>query len=145
MSLPVSLPVGLIYKGVMIKRETKLIRFIKDECANFDKHYQKCHYAAKCKVLNGVRCSYFERNVLITNPDYKFRPPGYDYSKLFAEYATLTKTKTGKVKQRKCNYCSEPVGYRQRLCRKCREFKRRNSYRNYRNSKKSQAPQLTAF
>jgi len=124
-------------------KDSTITTFLKDNCANYDRYYQSCLFADSCKVFDGQRCGYFERYVL-GPPDYKFKLPGYDYAKLFAQYAELTKTKKQAVKVRRCD-CGEPVGYRQRLCEKCMGLKRRDSYRKYRNSKKDQAPQLTAF
>ena len=121
-----------------------LAAFITSECGNYDRHYGLCVDGEICKVLAGRRCGYFERNVLIVNRDYKYRLPGCDYSKLFAQYSHQTNAGTNKIKTRRCG-CGEPLGYRQRLCEKCLGLKRRDSYRKYRNSKKSQAPQLTAF
>ena len=116
-------------------RETRLLRFIKDECSNYDRYYQNCLLGESCLVFDGRRCAYFERNVLIVNPDYRFRLPGYDYTKLVGEYSEQTKAKTSKVKTRHCA-CGEPIGFRQRLCRKCKESKRRDSYRNSKRSKR---------
>jgi hypothetical protein len=115
--------------------QTTLIRFIKDECANYDAHYGICLLNDKpCMVLAGTRCGYFERCVL-GPPDYPYRLPGYDYAKLFAQYAEQTKANIGKVKQRKCD-CGEPLRMRERYCRKCREHKRRESYRNSKKQKR---------
>ena len=73
-------------------KETTLARFLKDNCASYDKHYQSCLFADSCRVFDGQRCGYFEKCVL-GPPDYKYKLPGYDYAKLFAQYADLTKTK----------------------------------------------------
>ena len=93
-----------------------LKKFIKTECANYDKHYGGCllcwrgcnvsdevHLACLdfepytfCKVDAGERCPFLEGAVL--GPlDYKFRLPDYDYQKLFAQYAEQTNTKTQAV------------------------------------------------
>ena len=81
-------------------RETTLLRFIKDECANYDKHYQECLSGGECKVLKGRPCGYFEKCVL-GPPDYSYRLPGYDYSRLFAKCAEQTGAKKEQVKQRR--------------------------------------------
>ena len=107
----------------MKKKVTRLAKFIKDECSNYDKHYQKCLSFGTCLVFANKRCDYFEHNVLNIDPDYKFRTPGYDYSKLFAQYTKQTNAKTTKVKTRKCQ-CGSPLGYRQRMCEKCRLLRR---------------------
>ena len=72
------------------KKDKSLTGFIKDNCANYDRHYESCLFAESCKVFNGKRCAYFERRVL-GPPGYPYRIPGYDYSRLFAEYAEVTK------------------------------------------------------
>ena len=94
-----------------------LTRFVKDECANYNRHYQTCLDDKPCEVLAGRRCGYFER-VVLCPPDYKFRPPGYDYQKLFAQYAEQTKTDALVVKQRRCG-CGNPLRLRQRYCADC--------------------------
>ena len=107
----------------MKRRETNLVKFIKDECSNF----KVCE---TCLVMDGKRCNHFEKCVLVLDIDYKYRQPGYDYSKLFAQYAQQTKAKVGKVKTRRCG-CGEPVEPRQRLCPACRAKNRRKSKRDY--------------
>lgn len=115
-----------------MKNQT-LIKFVKDECANFDKHYQTCLDDKPCKVLAGCRCGYFEKAVL--GPvDYKFRLPGYDYQKLFAQYAEQTKTKTQVVEQRRCE-CGNPLKLRQRFCADCSRKRRKQAYQKYRQKK----------
>ena len=53
-------------------RQTTLTRFVKDECANYDKHYQECLSGGECKIFNGERCGYFEKSVLGPS-DYPYR------------------------------------------------------------------------
>lgn len=98
-------------------RETNLINFVKEWCANYGRHYQLCSDDAPCRVLNGERCGYFEKFVLCP-PDYKYRLPKWDYQKLFAQYAQLTGAKVGKVKQRRCE-CGEPLQPQRRFCGRC--------------------------
>lgn len=99
------------------KKETKLIGFLKDNCANYDRHYQSCLFADSCKVFDGQRCGYFEKCVL-GPPDYKYKLPGYDYAKLFAQYADQTGAKSQRVKVRRCE-CGTPLRHRQRYCEHC--------------------------
>jgi len=99
------------------KKETKLIGFLKDNRANYDRHYQSCLFADLCKVFDGERCGYFEKCVL-GPPDYKYKLPEYDYAKLFAQYANLTGAKKQKVKVRRCE-CGTPLRLRQRYCERC--------------------------
>ena len=111
----------------MSLKQITLIRFVKDECANFDKHYQGCLSGKTCKVLGGERCGYFEKAVL-GPPDYKYKLPGYDYQKLFAQYAELTDTKAQKVKVRRCE-CGTPLRHRQRYCERCVKIRAREANR----------------
>ncbi len=111
-----------------MQKQTTLTRFIKAECSNYDAHYEGClRHDGPCDVLDGKRCGYFEKCVL-GPADYKYRLPGYDYAKLFAQSAEQTKASVGKVKQRCCG-CGEPLRLRQRCCEKCRRQHRRASYR----------------
>lgn len=119
-----------------MKTTTSLTTFIKDQCANYMEHYDNCVLDDEpCDVLCGKQCGYFERYV--RGPaDYPYRIPGYDYAKLFAEYAEITKTPVGKVAQRRCE-CGEPLTLRQRVCTKCRIQRRRESYRESKRLKRS--------
>ena len=106
---------------------TTLKKFIKDECANYGKFYQKCLCADSCRIFDGQRCTYFEKCVL-GPPDYKYKLPGYDYSKLFAQYAELTKTEKQRVKVRYCN-CGTPLQHRQRCCEICSKRREKEANR----------------
>lgn len=116
-----------------MKEQTTLTRFVKKECAEYDRHYQICTDGNPCKVLAGQRCSYFEKAVL-GPPDYKFKLPGYDYVKLFAQYAEQTKTEAKDVQQRRCA-CGDTLKPRQRFCDKCAEKRRNQTYRKSRQKK----------
>lgn len=106
-----------------------LTRFAKDECCNYDKHYQTCLDGEPCKVLSGARCGYFEK-VVLGPVDYKFRLSGYDYQKLFAQYAEQTGTEGQAVQQHRC-VCGNPLRLRQRFCDDCSRKKRQDSNRRY--------------
>ncbi len=67
-----------------MKQSKGLTVFVRDECANYNKHDEACLFDESCKVIAGERCDYFERAVL-GPPDYKSRLPDYDYQKLFAK------------------------------------------------------------
>jgi hypothetical protein len=110
-------------------KETTLTRFLKAECANYDRHYSICLRTDKpCEVLaDGARCGYFEKCVL-GPPDYKFKLPGYDYAKLFAQYAEQTGAKKQTVKDRRCE-CGNPLRYRQRFCDSCAKMRARAANR----------------
>lgn len=71
---------------------TELISFV-EECAYYDKDKpdKVCFGNIPCMVIDGHRCCYFERCVLGSPDDTKFRLPGYDYQKLFAQYAEIKK------------------------------------------------------
>ena len=120
----------------MAAKQRALITFLQKECANWDGHYQVCLLKHKtepetdrpCCVLAGKRCGYFERCVL-GRPDYNFKLPGYDYARLFAQYAAQTGAGTVKVKQRRCE-CGEPLQRRQRFCEACRRKRAKEANRN---------------
>ena len=106
------------------RKKTNLVDFLKENCANYS--HTECHsFGGLCHVLEGKRCEYFENKVL-GPPDYKYRLPGYDYARLYAEYARLTKSKKVQFKQRLCPgfepgfKCGRPLLYRRQLCDDCR-------------------------
>ena len=119
-------PVRHIGKGMM-KQSKNIKVFVRNECANYSKGDEACVYGGSCKVMDGHRCEYFEKAVL-GPPDYKHRLPGYDYGKLFAQYAELTKAKVGKVQQRRCG-CGEPLQRRRRFCETCANRRAKDSNR----------------
>ena len=110
-----------------MKQTKGLTAFLRDECANYDKHREACLFADSCKVMSGQRCSYFERAVL-GPPDYPYKLPGYDYAKLFAQYAEQTGADTQKVKQRRCD-CGTPLRHRQRHCDSCARIRAKDANR----------------
>lgn len=114
----------------MTMKETSLTRFLKDECANYDRHYAIClRTDESCSVLvDGKRCGYFEKCV-IGPPGYKYKLPRYDYAKLFAQYAEQTGAETKKVRQRRCG-CGELLSYRQRFCDDCKKKHRQKTNRD---------------
>ena len=110
----------------------RLSSFIHKECANYDGHYGLCMDPANedqpCKVLAGQPCRHFERSVL-GPPDYPYKTPGYDWSKLFAAYGEINLRFAGRgVTVRRCD-CGTILSTRERVCAKCRERKRRETYR----------------
>ena len=106
----------------------KLIeRFVRDECFNFVNDYKTCLDDKPCTVLVGQRCGFFEKAVL-GPPDYKYRLPDYDYTKLFAEYAELTGVESQAVQVRRC-CCGVPLRTRQRYCEKCSKQRAKDSNR----------------
>jgi hypothetical protein len=115
---------------------TYIERFIKDECSNYDKHQQTCLSDKPCKALNGQRCGYFEKAVL-GPPDYKYRLPGYDYAKLFGEYAQLTGAEKQDVKVRRCD-CGTPLTRpKQKVCSACKTKNRKATYRRSRGKRRA--------
>jgi hypothetical protein len=110
-----------------MKESKGLTVFVRDECASYDKHDEACAFGDSCKVLDGQRCDYFEKAVL-GPPDYKYKLPGYDYGKLFAQYAEQTKTETQQVNLRRCG-CGTRLRHRQRYCDECARKRRLDTYR----------------
>ena len=107
--------------------------FVRRECANAIGTDGACLIEGSCRVLAGQRCGYFEQ-IVLGPPDYPHRLPGYDYARLFAEYAQQTGAATQRVRQRHCG-CGTPLRRRERLCAKCRRLNRKASYRKQRRSK----------
>jgi len=118
--------------------------FIKTECMNHDSYYNCCSIDGQpCKVLSGLsRCGYLEKSVL--GPvDYRYKLPGYDYAKIYGEYAEVTSTKAVKVRQRRCE-CGEPLQHRQRYCKSCKNIKARAASRDrQRNFRFANSPVVT--
>jgi hypothetical protein len=104
-----------------------LREFIRDECANYDKHDETCLFGDSCKIMDGQRCDYFEKAVL-GPPDYRLKLPDYDYQKLFAQYAEQTKAEKQQVNVRRCG-CGTPLRHRQRFCDECTLKRRRKTKR----------------
>jgi hypothetical protein len=116
-----------------MKQNKGLREFVRDECANYYKHDEACLFGDSCKLMDGQRCDYFEKAVL-GPADYKFRLPGYDYQKLFAQYAEQTKAEEQRVSVRRCE-CGRPLRYRQRFCAVCARKRRLDTYRRPRQKK----------
>ena len=113
-----------------MKQEGTLTRFLKDHCANYNKHYGQCVYDHPCKVLEGKQCGYFEKAVL-GPPEYKHKLPGYDYAKLFAQYASQTGASSKKVTVRRCPDCQAVLRPRQRYCEDCSKKRLRKNAREH--------------
>ena len=109
--------------------DATLRRFIKNECANYDRHYGVCITGENCLVETGKRCGYFEKTVL-GPPDYKFKLPNIDYQKIYSLYADATETKTEKVTGNQCE-CGINLPPRKKMCEKCRINRRRKTKREY--------------
>ncbi|MBL7186302.1 MAG: hypothetical protein ISS70_08240 [Phycisphaerae bacterium] len=110
-----------------MKQSKGLTAFVRDECANYSKHDEGCLFDESCKVMDGRRCDYFEKAVL-GPPDYKYKLPGYDYQKLFAQYAEQTEAERQQVEVRRCE-CGTPLRHRQRYCDDCTMKRRRKTKR----------------
>ena len=110
-----------------MKQSKGLREFVRDKCANYGKHDEACLFGDSCKVMAGRRCDYFEKAVL-GPPEYKYRLPGYDYQKLFAQYSEQTRTEKPQVSIRSCG-CGTPLRHRQRYCDECARKKRLDTYR----------------
>jgi len=110
-----------------MKQSKGLTVFIRDECANYSKHEESCLFGDSCKVMEGQRCDYFEKAVL-GPPDYKYKLPGYDYGKLFAQHAEQTKTEKQRVNVRR-RECGTPLRHRQRFCDSCAKSRAKDANR----------------
>ena len=99
--------------------------FIRSECANFNG--QDCIFDRPCRALAGEACPYFEQT-LLGPMDYRFRLPGYDYAKIFDQYAGINSSYLARqVRLRTCD-CGAILGKGKRTCEKCRHRKRRKKY-----------------
>ncbi len=110
-----------------MKQSKGLTVFARDECANYSKRDESCLFGDSCKVMDGQRCDYFEKAVL-GPPDYKYKLRGYDYQKLFAQYAEQIKAEKQQVEVRRCE-CGTPLRHRQRYCDECTRERRLDTYR----------------
>jgi hypothetical protein len=105
-----------------------LMMFVKNECANYYDEVGCVIRDVRCLLSEGNRCEYFEKSVL-GKPDYPYRQKGYNFSKLFDQYAAINSNYlTKQVKVRKCR-CGETLRPRQRVCQRCAEMNRKLSYR----------------
>ena len=121
-------------KTELIKtKDTDLIKFIRNECANYFKHYEMCTAGEdSCVVMDGFRCWYFEKSV-IGPQGYKYPLPGYDYSKLWAEYG-LTKVHNQESQEPEgegasCRSCSELRLPGHSYCSACAEQRKKEANR----------------
>jgi len=107
-------------------------------CANLDRSYGGCLFAESCKVMDGFRCEYFEQAVLPTARDIG------RYAEMLQQYKNQTSGSYDPVidepQQRLCG-CGQPLAKRRRICDKCRDKRRKQTYR--RNRKKKQGPCAT--
>jgi len=120
------------WKGYTVTTNSKidrhLARFVRRECANYDAHHRLCSNDQPCRVLNGEPCSYFER-VVLGPPDYSYKLPGYDYRRLFNAYGRINTKLAGRAVVIRTCACGAVLQPRERVCEKCREQRRRATYR----------------
>ena len=134
------------------KKTVGLIAFLKGSsnpidrmsgCANFDNHYGGCLFADKCKVIEGKRCKYFEKNVLPTTEDIGLKQCVYSQ---YAKHVGLEKELViANVNIRECPDCGAELRSRRRYCDVCSNRRRRESYRSARHKKKYGAQHLKEF
>jgi len=111
-----------------MSKTTKLITYLRDNCANYDRHYGGC-FSGDCKIEKGKRCWYFEKCVL-PKPDYPYKTPGYNYEKLYDEYGKINLAYLNKkVKSRVCDICGEIILPRYKYCEKCGKKQKRENAR----------------
>lgn len=109
-------------------------------CANYDHHYGGCVFDKTCLVEDRKRCGYFEKSVLPTAVEIGLRDNLY---KLYAKQIDIKEQLIQKPEDvRKCT-CGTPLLPRYRMCPKCSQKARQETYRNKRKPKLSDAPQLT--
>ena len=95
-------------------------------CANYDRHYGGCLFAKDCKVEKGQRCGYFEQAALPTAGQLK------DGNKVIDEYQRvcgfMRPIGISVIKAKFCQ-CGNTISAGRRLCDKCKEKKRKKTYR----------------
>ncbi|MBA7644203.1 hypothetical protein ES703_51945 [subsurface metagenome] len=97
-------------------------------CANLDHHYGGCLFARKCLVIQGKRCSYFEKSVLPTAMDLGL-------SDIYEAYERLTGAPPlHRLQARVCPDCGHPLKAHHRFCEKCARNRRRAAYRRQRDN-----------
>lgn len=101
-----------------------IIGFIKNNCANYDIHYGGCLFAKTCKAIDKTRCSYLEQKVLPAKPEMLDV-----YMKHIGQVIAL------KIKSVRYCGCGEHIKPRQRMCKKCSEKRRKDTYRKTRDKK----------
>ena len=109
--------------------DASLGKFIRNECANYNKHYGTCVTDKNCVVEEGKRCGYFERAVLGPK-DYRHRLPLVDYEKMFALYSEATGKESETVTGNRCR-CGANLPPRKRYCNSCRVKRRRQTKKQY--------------
>ena len=88
-------------------------------CANYDHYYGGCLTESVCKVEQSQRCAYFERAVLPTGDAEIYEK----YEQHCGMEGPLPRPQV-----RRCE-CGQILGSRQRLCEKCKDRNRKESYR----------------
>ena len=125
----------------MIKKRTTvgLITFLKGStkpedrmpgCANFDHYYGGCLFSDTCLVQEGKRCGYFEKCVLPTAEDIGLKALVYSLYRRHVAIEDDYLLDAGEI--RRCPDCGAELKPRQRYCDKCRDERRRDSYRRRR-------------
>ena len=121
------------------KRTVGLIAFLKGSsspeermpgCANFDHYYGGCLFSDTCLVQEGKRCGYFEKAVLPTAADIGLKEHIYSQYQKHVGIAGVGQFDSGNI--RRCPECGAELKPRQRYCDKCRDERRRDSYRRRR-------------
>ena len=77
---------------------------------------------SKCLVVSGKRCHYFERCVLPLLLKYKNYALVRKYEKIAGKIFSPKVNNT-------CNQCGTPVGYKRKLCDKCKSENRKKTYK----------------
>lgn len=99
---------------------TKLMRYVKQECANYMLFYNMCIFSdTSCLISEGKRCPYFER-VLLPIAEQQ------GVSRQIKKYYDM-----GDIKAtRSCPDCGAELAYRKRYCNKCTKRRRRASQKH---------------
>lgn len=87
-------------------------------CANYDHYHDTCMTDEPCLVMEGKRCSYFEKAVLPTDG----QAIHFAYEKLTGAMVNVTSVNT-------CNDCPKVIPPRRRYCDSCKKKRQRKTQR----------------
>ena len=92
-------------------------------CANYNREYDCCMDDGDCRVLQGERCSYFERAVLPVAKQSGRMVVIDEYVKISG--GSHISFLSG-VKRKVCLTCGTPVPGRHKYCEKCKKARNRD-------------------
>ena len=122
-------------------RQNALTRFAREHCANWDAGQGACvgvdaevvFHQGLCLLAMDKPCKYFERAVFPTcNPSYRYATAADKYDTLLALYLKINPNLLQSDATPRLCECGELLKERRRLCDKCQNRRRKETYRQYR-------------